>query len=147
MPNFCHRFYTFPAAAMMMWALAGCASVSSLPLIGNDRADSASAPIVTKAAEPAPGAPLPAPVPEPRLRASDLVGLTAASADAMIGQGPVGIIREGRGEIRRYTNQTCALLVILYPDDRNEPTVKSVESSSLFSSAGKPDLQSCLGGF
>ena len=143
-----HR--THPARTVLCLAaltviLSGCAGVSALPLVGKGETKIDRSAATASAPAPAPISP-PAHV-APRLLPGDFTGLDAANTDALLGQQPAAIIREGAGEIRRYANQQCNLLVILYPDGRGQRSVQTIESTSFYSGAAKPDLQTCLNGF
>lgn len=124
--------------------LSGCGTVNSLPLVG--KASTPVEPVTALTLAPSP-APAPAAPPAPRIIETDLIGLDSANADALIGQQPAAIIREGAGEIRRYAGQQCNLLVILYPDGRGKRSVQTVESTNIYSGASRPDVQTCLNGF
>jgi hypothetical protein len=86
------------------------------------------------------GKPLPG---KPAFRAEDIAGLTSAGLDALLG--PADLTRiEGAGEFRRYTLAECALLIILYPDDKGEKRARQLDAGALTSGTEKPDLARCL---
>ena len=137
------------AATLLCGLMAAC---SSIPLIsGTDSANgdsrSAAGPAIPAAPEPnsqqadATPPPPPSGIPE---RA--LVGRSAGEIDELLGR-PAFVSRQGHGELRRYTNNTCNLLVLLYPDNQGTRTARTIDSTSFYSTSAKPDIQSCLNGF
>ncbi len=79
----------------------------------------------------------------PEFRLSQIEASEAADLDALLGAPDLARV-EGMGEFRRYTLSSCALLVILYPDETGVRRVRNVESGALKSGAEKPDLTLCL---
>ncbi|MEL6506353.1 MAG: hypothetical protein AAFR29_01845 [Pseudomonadota bacterium] len=127
--------------------LAGCSSLPKNPL-GRGLADkTAQGEGTPTATDIRPATPSPASEPAPRLQPTDLFGADAQTTDALLGQQPVAVIREGSGEIRRYAGIDCMLLVILYPDNRGTRTVQAVEGSAARTSTLQTDTQTCLNGF
>lgn len=80
---------------------------------------------------------------KPAIRLSDIAGKEAAELDKLLGS-PDLTRSEGKGEFRRYTLSTCALLVILYPDEQGASRAASVDAGALKSGEEKPDLDLCL---
>ncbi len=80
---------------------------------------------------------------EPQFRAADLQKMSAADLDKALGA-PALTRVEGAGEFRRYTLSECALMVILYPDEKGERRVARLDAGALVSGAGAPDLDACL---
>jgi len=130
--------------------LAGCGSMSHVPLVGggNGRKANAESPAPSPdlngaaALEPAP-APPPA---APRFTRSDFTGQPAATVDALLGA-PRFVRNEGRGQYRRYANSLCNLVVILYPDTGTMQVVRSLHASRRQSGDPQPALQDCLNAF
>ncbi|MEO1707968.1 MAG: hypothetical protein AAFR69_09575 [Pseudomonadota bacterium] len=133
------------AIGISLWGCGGLPKTSLRLGTGDDQQGSAAA-APTVSASPNNATASPAPV-APRLQPGDLVGADAQTADALLGAAPVGIIREGSGEIKRYAGADCMLLVILYPDNRGNRTVQAVEGSAARTSAPPTNTQSCLNGF
>lgn len=107
--------------------LAGCATT------GGGVADS---PPAAGAAKP----PLPS---RPAFVAADLAGKDAATLDALLGA-PDLTRAEGAGEFRRYDLADCALVIILYPDERGAKRSVRLDAGALDTAAEKPDLDRCL---
>ena len=80
---------------------------------------------------------------DPIFRLSDIAGKEVADLDALLGA-PDLTRSEGEGEFRRYSLAGCALLVILYPDEKGSRRAASVTAGALNSGEGKPDLDLCL---
>lgn len=74
---------------------------------------------------------------------SDLLGASGGEVDTLLGA-PALVRREGEGEYRRYGLRTCALILILYPDEMGAATVRHVDAAALRSDEEKPDLSACL---
>jgi len=79
----------------------------------------------------------------PAYELSDVLGASAGDVDALLGP-PALVRREGKGEYRRYGLKTCALIIILYPDETGAAKAAHVEATALTSDAEKPDPQACL---
>ena len=82
---------------------------------------------------------------EPVYLLTDIAGKEAADLDALLGA-PDLTRSEGEGEFRRYSLASCALLVILYPDEKGVKRAANVAAGALNSGEGKPDLDLCLAG-
>ncbi|MEQ1932173.1 MAG: hypothetical protein ABL957_16795 [Parvularculaceae bacterium] len=80
---------------------------------------------------------------EPIFLLTDIAGKEAADLDALLGE-PEMTRSEGRGEFRRYGLASCALFVILYPDENGVKRAASVNAGALKSGEEKPDLDLCL---
>lgn len=83
------------------------------------------------------------PPPEPVYTLDDILGLTGDAVNALLGP-PTLVRREGQGEYRRYGLSTCALIIILYPDDKGAAKARHVDATALTSGQEKPDLKACL---
>lgn len=77
------------------------------------------------------------------LRQADLNGKDAKALDDLLGV-PALTRAEGKGEFRRYAFSSCALIVILYPDDKGAARVQTVDAAAKISGEPKPDLDQCL---
>lgn len=73
----------------------------------------------------------------------DFFGRDAAALDAALGA-PALSRREGEGEFRRYAFAECALIVILYPDEKGTMTAQALDAAAKTSTEEKPDLDECL---
>lgn len=80
---------------------------------------------------------------KPAYRLSDVAGKQAADLDALLGA-PDLTRNEGSGEFRRYSLASCALIIILYPDESGVKRAASVNAGALKSGDEKPDLDLCL---
>lgn len=80
---------------------------------------------------------------KPAFRLTDISGREAADLDALLGA-PDLARREGEGEFRRYSLADCALLIVLYPDEKGLKRAVSVDAGALKSGDAKPDLDLCL---
>ncbi len=80
---------------------------------------------------------------EPQFRAADFEKMSAADLDRALGA-PALTRVEGTGEFRRYMLELCALMVILYPDEKGERRVARLDAGALVSGAAAPDLDACL---
>lgn len=80
---------------------------------------------------------------EPAFVVSNIEGKTGADLDALLGAPDLKRV-EGQGEFRRYMLADCALLVILYPDEKGAVRATTVDASALKSGEEKPDLDRCL---
>lgn len=80
---------------------------------------------------------------DPQFLAADLEKMSAADLDKALGA-PALTRVEGTGEFRRYMLDECALMVILYPDDKGERRVARLDAGALVSGAAAPDLDACL---
>lgn len=80
---------------------------------------------------------------KPVFREADIAGKEAADLDALLGA-PDLTRSEGAGEFRRYRLADCALLVILYPDEKGVKRAASVDAGALRAGEGKPDVDLCL---
>jgi len=80
---------------------------------------------------------------KPKFRLADIENRDGDGLNRVLGA-PDLVRVEGRGEFRRYTLATCALLITLYPEDTGVRRVRSVEAGALKSGEEKPDLDSCL---
>ena len=113
----------FRVAPFVLLSLLGaCATTAQIP----------SAPVAAKAK---PAAPV--------FVISDLQGARAGAVDALLGD-PALTRREGAGEYRRYMLATCALILILYPDETGAATVAHMDAAATSSGGQKPDLEACL---
>lgn len=81
--------------------------------------------------------------PKPAFVRSDLMGREAKALDDLLGA-PGLVRREGEGEFRRYALSGCALIVILYPNDRGKRAAAHLDSAAMRSGDPKPDLDACL---
>lgn len=81
--------------------------------------------------------------PAPVYVVADLQGARAGAVDALLGD-PALTRREGAGEYRRYMLTTCALILILYPDETGAATVAHMDAAATSSGGKKPDLEACL---
>ncbi len=79
----------------------------------------------------------------PAFLAGDLNGRTVAEIDKALGTPDLTRI-EGAGEFRRYALAQCALLVILYPDEKGERRVTRLDVGALVSGDKAPGLDDCL---
>lgn len=79
----------------------------------------------------------------PAFLAVDLNGRTVAEIDKALGAPDLTRI-EGAGEFRRYALAQCALLVILYPDEKGERRVTRLDVGALVSGDKAPGLDDCL---
>jgi len=107
-------------AAGLMLAACAAAPVGEAPLVG-------AAPTPLRAA----------------INPNDILGKPPAAVDRLLGP-PALTRREGPGEFRRYSLGECALLVIIYPNDRGEPRVAHLDAAAKSSSAAKPSVEECL---
>lgn len=112
------------AALLTALAATGCATTAATP---------AGAPAA--AAKKAPSA--------PQFLAADFENATAADLDKALGS-PALTRVEGTGEFRRYMLDACALLVILYPDEKGERRVARLDAGALVSGEEAPTLDACL---
>ncbi|MFN3958463.1 MAG: hypothetical protein ACK4NP_00960 [Parvularculaceae bacterium] len=80
---------------------------------------------------------------KPAFRAADFENATAAEIDMRLGA-PALTRTEGAGEFRRYTLARCALMIILYPDDKGERRAASLAAGALVSGEEPPKLDECL---
>ena len=75
--------------------------------------------------------------------AADFENATASEIDEKLG--PPALTRiEGTGEFRRYMLDACALMVILYPDEKGERRVARLDAGALVSGEEAPKLDECL---
>jgi len=74
---------------------------------------------------------------------SDIEYATASELTDTLGEASL-TRREGIGEYRRYGLKTCALIIILYPDDTGGMRATHFDAVALRSGEEKPDLDSCL---
>ncbi len=79
----------------------------------------------------------------PAFLAADLQAMSIAELDAALGA-PALTRVEGAGEFRRYTLAECALMIILYPDEKGERRVARLDAGALVSGVAPPDLGQCL---
>ncbi|MGE0409043.1 MAG: hypothetical protein AB7P23_07250 [Amphiplicatus sp.] len=79
----------------------------------------------------------------PAFTVKSLIGLDAAALDRRLGA-PALVRREGAGEFRRYSLASCALIVILYPDEKGVQSAAHLDSAAMRSGEEKPDLNICL---
>lgn len=79
----------------------------------------------------------------PQFHAADIAGKTGEDLDRLLGA-PALTRVEGAGEFRRYALTDCALLVVLYPDDKGEKRAASLSAGALKSGDAAPDLDLCL---
>ena len=91
----------------------------------------------------APVAEAPAPPAAPVFQRADILGAAPDAVDALLGP-PALTRREEPGEFRRYALKTCALIVILYPDENGDVAATHVEPSALSAGEDAPDLDACL---
>lgn len=80
---------------------------------------------------------------KPAFVRSDLIGREAKALDDLLGA-PGLVRREGEGEFRRYALSGCALIVILYPNDKGKRAAAHLDSAAMRSGDPKPDLDACL---
>jgi hypothetical protein len=80
---------------------------------------------------------------KPVFRMADIAGKEAAEIDALLGA-PDLTRSEGEGEFRRYALAECALLIVLYPDERGVKRAATLDAGALKSGENKPDLDLCL---
>ncbi|HBK90198.1 MAG TPA: hypothetical protein DDZ68_00860 [Parvularcula sp.] len=114
----------FALALLTGVLLTGCATTAATP---------AGAPAASAGKTPAP----------PQFRAADFVNATAADLDKALGS-PALTRVEGAGEFRRYMLSACALMVILYPDEKGDRRVARLDAGALVSGEEAPDLDECL---
>ena len=74
---------------------------------------------------------------------SDISGASPQSIDTLLGP-PNLSRREGNGEYRRYDLSTCALIIILYPDEAGAVRAANIDTAALTVGDDKPDLNTCL---
>jgi len=74
---------------------------------------------------------------------SDISGASPQSIDTLLGP-PNLSRREGTGEYRRYDLSTCALIIILYPDEAGAVRAANIDTAALTVGDDKPDLNTCL---
>lgn len=79
----------------------------------------------------------------PAFLVADLRKMTVAELDAALGAPALTRI-EGAGEFRRYMLDACALMIILYPDEKGERRVARMDAGALVSGSPPPDLDACL---
>lgn len=109
-------------AAGLLAALTGCASVGGATGGAQDAARATSKPMFV---------------------ASDIAGKAGADIDTLLGAPDLMRI-EGAGEFRRYSLAECALIIILYPDDKGTRRATQIAASALNAGESKPDLDQCL---
>ena len=80
---------------------------------------------------------------KPAFLAADFENATAAEIDGKLGLPALTRI-EGTGEFRRYTLARCALIVILYPDDKGARRAATLHAGALVSGEEAPKLDECL---
>lgn len=80
---------------------------------------------------------------KPIFRMADVAGKEGADLDALLGV-PDLTRNEGAGEFRRYRLAECALLVVLYPDEKGVKRAASVDAGALIAGEEKPDVDLCL---
>lgn len=80
---------------------------------------------------------------KPAYRAAEFENATAAEIDMRLGAPALTRI-EGVGEFRRYMLARCALMIILYPDDKGERRAASLTAGALVSGEEAPTLDECL---
>lgn len=80
---------------------------------------------------------------KPAFRMMDIAGKEAADIDALLGA-PDLTRSEGEGEFRRYTLAECALLIVLYPDEKGVKRAATLDVGALKSGEEKPDIDRCL---
>lgn len=95
----------------------------------------------TAAPRSADGAPKPAG--KPAFVAAQFENATAAEIDGKLGAPALTRI-EGTGEFRRYMLTRCALIVILYPDDKGERRAATLHAGALVSGEEAPTVADCL---
>lgn len=113
----------FAAVLLAGAALTGCATTASPP--GAPAAAAKNAPV------------------KPQFLAADFENATAADLDKALGAPALTRI-EGAGEFRRYMLDACALMVILYPDEKGERRVARLDAGALVSGDEAPKLDECL---
>ena len=74
---------------------------------------------------------------------ADFENATAAQIDEKLGLPALTRI-EGPGEFRRYTLARCALIIILYPDDKGARRAATLHAGALVSGEEAPTLDECL---
>jgi hypothetical protein len=79
----------------------------------------------------------------PAFLAADFENATAAEIDEKLGMPALTRI-EGTGEFRRYTLARCALIIILYPDDKGARRAATLHAGALVSGEEAPTLDECL---
>lgn len=80
---------------------------------------------------------------EPAFVAAQFENATAAEIDGKLGA-PALTRTEGTGEFRRYMLARCALIVILYPDDKGERRAATLHAGALVSGEEAPTVEDCL---
>lgn len=80
---------------------------------------------------------------KPAFLASEFENATAAEIDGKLGA-PALTRVEGSGEFRRYALARCALIVILYPDDKGVRRAAALHAGALVSGEAAPALDECL---
>ncbi len=80
---------------------------------------------------------------KPAFVAAQFENATAAEIDDRLGAPALTRI-EGTGEFRRYTLARCALIVILYPDDKGERRAAALHAGALVSGDEAPTVADCL---
>ena len=85
----------------------------------------------------------PQPPSEPAFFLEDILGQSATAVDALLGE-PALVRREGDGEYRRYGLKSCALIVIVAPDETGAPRAAHVDAAALVSGEAKPEVADCL---
>ncbi len=84
-----------------------------------------------------------APPRDPVFLAAEIEGKAGDELDALLGA-PDLVRLEGAGEFRRYMLADCALMIILYPDDKGTKRTAKIDAGALSVGDDKPDLDRCL---
>ncbi len=74
---------------------------------------------------------------------SDISGASPQVLENLLGA-PSLTRREGNGEYRRYDLSTCALIIILYPDEGGVVRAAHIDTAAVNAGGDKPDLNACL---
>lgn len=80
---------------------------------------------------------------KPAFVKGQFAGAAPAALDRLLGE-PSLVRREGAGEFRRYAFKDCALIIILYPDEKGAVAVREIDAAAKVSGERKPDLDQCL---
>ncbi len=80
---------------------------------------------------------------EPQFLAAELEKMSIAELDEALGL-PALTRTEGAGEFRRYMLARCAIMVILYPDEKGERRIAKMDAGALVSGEKAPALDECL---
>ncbi len=141
-------------AIAMSMTLIACSSVPRLPLLGGgqktdtEETSEVSGPATVSQSEDQ--ITIPPAAPEaviPKFIASDLLGLSSPQLDGLLGEAAFTNRPGGEGQLRRYDQPNCNLLVIMRRDVSGRLLSSDLRPSKKRSSQPAPDLQTCLNGF